>query len=236
MRSRYNFAGGDRGKYYKRYRQGVSVHVLDSKGRRIMRDDVIFIDIDTQHDFMDEEGALAVPGARAIRSNLERLTEVACERGVRILASEDAHAADDPEFEEFGRHCVKGSPGAVKIDETRVEGALRVPSSGEIDGGVEAALAAPQVVVEKQVLDAFSNPAVDEMLRALPEARVVLYGVATEYCVGSAARSLRERGRDVTLVTDAVKGITEEAAEKTLAELRGLGVETATTDEVLARL
>jgi nicotinamidase/pyrazinamidase len=201
-----------------------------------MRDDVIFIDIDTQHDFIDEGGALAVPGAAGIRSNLKRLTDAAREKGVLILASEDAHAPDDPEFEEFGPHCVKGSPGAVKIDEARVEGALRVPSSGELDGGVETALASPQVVVEKQVLDAFSNPAVDEVLGALPEAKVVLYGVATEYCVGAAARSLRERGRDVTLVTDAVKGIAPEAEQRTLGELRGLGVREERTDEVVSRL
>lgn len=205
-----------------------------------MRDDLVFLDIDTQRGFMDEDGTLPVPGAREIRGNLRKLTGAALSSGVRILASEDAHPEDDPEFERFGRHCVKGTADALKIDETRVEGHLRVPAGVEMPGSDialnDAALAARQTVFEKETFDAFSNPALGEVLKALPNARVVVYGVATEYCVAAACRSLLKRDRDTALVTDAVRGVSPEDHERTLAELRGLGVRMTTTDEVLAEL
>ena len=34
----------------------------------------IFYDVDTQNDFMKEDGALYVPGAESIKENLEKLT------------------------------------------------------------------------------------------------------------------------------------------------------------------
>jgi len=201
-----------------------------------MRSDVLFFDVDTQRDFMDEQGALAVPGAAAIRPNLRRLAQAARRLGIPVIASEDAHDPDDPEFADFPPHCVKGTPGARKIEETSREDALRVPVSGELPAPPREALARGMVVLEKKTLDVFTNPAAEKLLAALPGARVVLYGVATEYCVKAAAEGLLRRGRRLEVVTDAVKGVDEEAHRQTLAGLAAAGARLLTTGEVLAGL
>jgi len=56
----------------------------------------LFLDIDTQHDFMDPDGKLSVPGAAEITGNLARLTQFAVEHGIPILSSADAHQRGDP--------------------------------------------------------------------------------------------------------------------------------------------
>jgi nicotinamidase-related amidase len=61
----------------------------------------VFVDVDTQVDFLDPAGALFVPGSTEIVPNLARLTRFAREHGIPILASADAHTPDDPELTSF---------------------------------------------------------------------------------------------------------------------------------------
>src|SRR5437899_5190182 len=91
---------------------------------------VIFWDVDTQVDFMHQDGKLYVPDAESIIPNLKRLTDYAHAHGVRIVASADDHVpghrelSATPDFREtFPLHCMRGTPGQKKIPET----ALRTP-------------------------------------------------------------------------------------------------------------
>lgn len=201
-----------------------------------MRTDVVFIDVDTQRDFMDEDGALAVPNAAGIRENLRRLTEAAGQFGMPVIATVDTHTPDDPEFEQFGRHCVAGSHGAEKIEETSMSEAARVKLGDLPPRGAEEALEKGQVIVEKNTLDALGTPAADALLKALPQAGAVVYGVATEYCVKRAVEKLLKLERKVLVVKDATRGISEEKHEQTLDELTAKGAGLATTAHLLDRL
>ena len=80
---------------------------------------VVFWDVDTQIDFMEPAGKLYVPGAEEIRLNLAYLTNMGS--GVRLSGSVDAHAPHDPEFNEWPEHCVYGTPGQLKIQDSSVE-------------------------------------------------------------------------------------------------------------------
>jgi len=201
-----------------------------------MRKDVVFLDIDTQFDFMEEAGALAAPHAREIRPNLRRLTQAALAFGVPVIATEDAHAPDDPEFADFSPHCVAGTAGAEKIEETRLPDAVRVRHDQPIPGGPQNALCRGRVVLEKVTTSPLSNRTADLLLDALPEAVCVVYGVATEYCVKNAAARLLERGRKVIVPTDAVTAISPEEGKSALEALRRDGATLTSTDEVLAAL
>src|SRR3981081_1310085 len=69
----------------------------------------VFVDVDTQIDFMLPHGNLYVPGAETIIPNLERLMAFAREHDVPVISSVDAHSAHDEEFRDFSPHCVKGT-------------------------------------------------------------------------------------------------------------------------------
>src|ERR1700693_4949192 len=89
---------------------------------------VIFWDVDTQVDFMLPGGKLYVPGAEKLIPNLKRLTDAARERRVFMLGDACLHTPDDPEFERFPPHCVRGTAGAEIIPETRADKILMVPN------------------------------------------------------------------------------------------------------------
>ncbi len=197
----------------------------------------LFWDVDTQHDFMDADGALPVPDAEAIVANLRRLTRFAASAGIPVIASADAHSPDDPEFEEFGPHCVAGTPGQAKIDATAPERS-QVAAEDRLEAQAEqlAAGELAQLVIEKQDLDVFTEPATDDLLDLLQPRRVYVYGVATEYCVLRTVRGLRKRGYATSVIADAVKAIEPEQGRKALAEMRELGAAMAEASEALEAL
>ena len=146
---------------------------------------LFFADIDTQRDFMLPEGALYVPGAERIIPKLKRLFEFAVKNGIHILSSADAHSSDDVEFKQFPPHCIYGTNGQQKLEETLLPRPL-VLQNREIDRNlVDAVQKHLQIIVEKQTLDLFDNPITARLLKILPK-RAVVFGVATEYCVQAA--------------------------------------------------
>jgi nicotinamidase/pyrazinamidase len=201
---------------------------------------IIFWDVDTQVDFMLPGGKLYVPGAEKLIPNLGRLTDQARKDRVFLVSDACVHAPDDPEFQRFPRHCVRGTPGAEIIPETIARRFLILPNRRE--ASVPRDLSSyQQVILEKQTLDVFDNPHTETVIERLKEftnadAEFVVFGVVTEYCVRCVARGLLERGRRVALVEDAIKTLKTEDGHSALAEMKSLGARMINTREAIDEL
>ncbi len=195
------------------------------------KNDLLFFDIDTQYDFIMPGGNLYVKGAEEIIPNLEKLTSFAIENDIPVFASADSHPEDDPEFEQFPPHCLTGSAGNRKIKETYLPNAVVLRYSDEkSDLNLDNLNG---IVFTKNTFDVFSNPFVEELLKEINPVNIILYGVATDYCVKAAAESLLQRGYDVSLVSDAVKAVDENEGVKVLGNLKKRGVKLVKTADVL---
>ena len=194
---------------------------------------VVFLDIDTQIDFMLPEGNLYVPGAEELLPLYEQISSFALEKGITVLASADAHHADDPEFSQFPAHCVKGRPGQQKVKETNPT----LFFTEENDGmpAAEENFALKHVLFEKQSFDVFSNPKIDEYLESLKPDKIVVYGVATDYCVKAAVESLLERNCGVILLTDGIKAVDPAQHDAIVNDLQQKGAELCTFEEFIGR-
>jgi nicotinamidase/pyrazinamidase len=212
----------------------------------------IFVDVDVQRDFCDERGALFVAGSP--NDAFRALTRYAVARGLPILGSVDSHAFDAWEFASsettgpngerpnFPDHCVKGTAGWLKVEGTLPPRFRFVPNQ---PGAPVAALARElasgkthALYFEKEVYSLFVNPNAEPLVALLareldPDPELVVYGVATDYCVKAAALGLCDRGYRTTLVTDAVAGITSEGTRAALDELGARGVRLATVGEIV---
>jgi nicotinamidase/pyrazinamidase len=191
---------------------------------------LVFLDVDTQVDFMHPNGKLHVPHAEEIIPNLAELMLWARHHKIPVISSADTHAPDDPEFAQWPPHCVAGTPGQRRIAETRFPDAVVVENR-------PGAFQAPpewvgQLIVEKRVYDLTTNVNFDAVLASLGQPRFVVFGVATEYCVRSAVLALRKRNLPVSLVLDAIKPITEEGGRKAIEEMAAAGAELVTTAEI----
>lgn len=189
----------------------------------------IFVDVDTQIDFMFPAGALFVPGAETVLDNIARLNRYGAQRGSVVISTMDAHAEDDPEFKQWPPHCVVDTTGQLKPAATLLDKRVVVQNvTGAVDVG-----GAQQILLEKQKLDCFTNVNLTGLLQALAADRYVVYGVVTEVCVKFAAVGLLATGKRVELVTDAVRSLTDKAASEMMREFEANGGHLTSMDAVL---
>lgn len=194
--------------------------------------EVAFLDVDTQVDFMNPGGKLYAQGAEAIKPQLAQLVELARAQQIPLVSSVDAHAEDDPEFEQWPPHAVVGTPGQAKIDETLTGDERYVPNQP----GAE--LPDPgrcHVVLEKQALPVFQNQHAEAVFAATGASRFVVFGVVTECCVKEAVLGLLARGYQVEVVEDAIWPIEPAGGEAALAEMTAQGATRVKTADILAQ-
>lgn len=194
---------------------------------------VVFWEVDAQADFMLPGGKLYVPSAEKIVPNLKRLVDAAAEAGVFLVSSGDAHPEDDPEFQRFPPHCLRGTPGARIIPEGLTKNPRTIPNdpSRKLP---EDIFDSAQAVLEKQTLDVFDNPHASELVERLGDVEYVVFGVVTEYCVRCAAKGLLERGRKVSVVEDAIETLDPADGRRALDELQRLGARLITTEQAIS--
>jgi nicotinamidase/pyrazinamidase len=192
-------------------------------------------EVDAQADFMLPGGKLYVPGAEKIVPNIHRLIDAARETKALVVSSRCAHSENDPEFETFPPHCIRGTAGAEIIPEGMLQ-SFRVLANDPKALLPADILSSPQIVIEKQMLDVFSNPHTAELVEQLGNARYVVFGVVTEYCVQCAAKGLLARGREVAIVKDAIETLKPEEGRRVLEELKAQGVKLISTDEAIRTL
>jgi nicotinamidase/pyrazinamidase len=176
---------------------------------------LVFVDIDTQRDFLDPAGALHIAGSDAVVPNLARLTGFARARGIPVLATACAHTLEDDELRRFPPHCLIGTPGQARIAATDWPGGEVLTPDALHFGDLPHHL-----TIEKRAFDVFCHPDADRLIglyrRVHPT--FVVYGVATDYCVKAAVCGLLNRGSSVALVVDAVHAIDPSAEPALLTE------------------
>jgi nicotinamidase/pyrazinamidase len=164
-----------------------------------------FFDIDTQNDFVLPGGALYGPGAERIIPRVAALNHYAGEHGIVLISTMCAHREDAKEFQVWPPHCIVGTVGQQKPAATLL------------------ADRAKQIIVEKDDLDMFSNPAVLPLLDKLGIDECFVYGVFTEYCVKCAVMGLLKTGRKVWLVTEATAHLSEAEGERVVRDFLDAG-------------
>ena len=196
-------------------------------------------DVDTQVDFVQPDGKLAVPDAPAAVPAMARLVAAARAAGIPHVASADDHELTDSELSEapdfsttYPPHCLRGTRGAEKIAETRQDDPVPLALT-EVP---EHWLQGREFLLLKKSFDVFTNRNADRLLQLLDPDEVIVFGVATDVCDDAAIRGLLERGRAVTFVEEASRGLDEARTSACLAAWREAGVRFATVDEVAAGL
>ena len=194
---------------------------------------IFFLDVDTQRDFILRDGALYVPGAERLIPKLRRLFDFARKNELTVLSTTDAHIPDDPEFKQFPPHCVQGTEGQRKIDDTLMPRPLILENKPVDRNLMDAVRKHQQIIVQKQTLDAFDNPVLEKLLRVLPS-RAIVFGVTTEYCVKMAALGLRRLGIKTAVVSDAIRALAPESGDEAIEEMRKAGCEFITVETLVS--
>lgn len=180
--------------------------------------------VDVQNDFADPRGSLAVRGAERVIPVVNTLVEQAAGAGRVVLYTQDWHPPDTPHFAKDGGiwpvHCVAGTWGAELCPELRVAGEVLRKGIGGEDGYSGFSVRDPAT-------GATSSTGLAEMLRARSVDRLVVVGLATDYCVKATALDAVAAGFSVQVVRSAVAAVDVQVGdgEGALAEMVAAGVE-----------
>jgi nicotinamidase/pyrazinamidase len=164
-----------------------------------------FFDIDTQNDFVVPGGALYGVGAERVIPKVAALNRYAGDHGIPLISTMCAHSKDSKEFQVWHPHCIVGTIGQQKPAATLLADRKK------------------QIIIEKDDLDMFSNPAVLPLLDKLGIDDCYVYGVFTEYCVKCAIMGLLKTGRWVSLVTEATAHLSQTEGERVVADFLAAG-------------
>src|SRR5262249_34027907 len=148
---------------------------------------LVFVDIDTQRDFLEESGALYVPSSLSILPNLARLSRLAERRRIPVVATACCHSADDPELSQFPPHCMAGTAGQARVAATACPDSVILGADARLEGPLPRHL-----TLQKHSFDVFSRPDTGALIARYDERKptFVVYGVATDYCVRAAVEGL----------------------------------------------
>lgn len=197
---------------------------------------LVFWDVDTLHDFMKSEGKLYVNEAEEIIPTVGALTGFAHAHQVPVVATADNHDPSDAEISDspdwqvtFPPHCMRGTPGQLKIPETELSHPLVIdPEPQDPQALAQRVLnQRGDFLLHKHTVDVFSNANTVTLLRALEPEACGIYGVATDFCVRYVVEGLLRHapGCRLFLVTDAIRAIQPEQGTRLVAGWRERGVE-----------
>lgn len=86
--------------------------------------------------------------------------------------------------------------------------------------------------VGKEAYSGFDNTNLDEQLKTRNIKKLIVSGVATDYCVGNTALDAAQNDYEVIVVQDAVRGVAPESTNKMLQEFTKHNIKYLTLDEL----
>jgi len=191
--------------------------------------------VDVQADFTElKSGSLAVPGTDAqYISTVQRSTQRFFQQGLRLYYTQDWHPADHVSFftnnpgteplqikEIDGRpqvmwppHCVQNTPGAMIL--ITADGPART-----VQKGMDPKFDSYSGFAD----DGGHKTDLDNLLEEDGIKKVLVYGLATDYCVKATALDAIAAGYEVDLIIDLCRGVSPDTTASALEEMEANGV------------
>ena len=179
--------------------------------------------VDVQNDFADPEGSLYVKGAGEVVEAVNRLVEKSQKEGWPVFYTQDWHPETTPHFAKDGGiwpvHCVGGSRGADFHPDLIVEG-VSVRKGGAGEDGYSG-------FTMRDLTEGEDRPtALDSLLREEGISKVVVVGLALDYCVKDTALDAVRLGYkvEVPLGATAAVNLSPDDGDKSISALQAAGV------------
>ena len=160
--------------------------------------------VDLQNDFADPHGGLYVRGGEEVLPLVNDEIRQATEAGALVVFTQDWHPPTTPHFAKDGGvwpvHCVAETWGAELVPGLDVAGpVIRKGVAGE-DGYSGFSVRHPVTGEE-------DTTGLAELLRSHDVERVVIAGLATDYCVKETALDSAKQGCVTTVLARAIRAV-----------------------------
>ena len=180
--------------------------------------------VDVQNDFADPAGSLSVSGGEEVIPVANREIERALDAGALVVYTQDWHPESTPHFQKDGGiwpvHCVQGTWGADFHPDLKVVGEIVRKGTGGEDGYSGFTVRNPRS-------DEVEGTALESILRARGVERLVVMGLATDYCVKETALDGAAKGFDTVVLLEGIRAVDLRPGDgdRALDEVKRAGVD-----------
>ncbi len=185
--------------------------------------ETVLVVVDVQNDFADPDGGLSVADGAAVVPVINQQIAAAKEGGGHVVYTADWHPASTPHFAKDGGiwpvHCVADTWGSEFHPNLVVDGpVVRKGSNGE-DGYSGFTMRDPQT-------EETTPTELAAMLGEWGATKLIVTGLATDYCVKATALDGLSEGFSVHLIRDAVRSVDLEDGDgdRALTDMESAGV------------
>lgn len=181
--------------------------------------------IDVQNDFLPR-GNLGMPHGCEVIPRLNNYLRIFITHHLPIYATRDWHPPKHCSFHSQGgnwpSHCVAGTFGA------KFAATLQLPDS--------TIVVSKATMPKKDAYSGFQHTNLDASLRLAGIQRLLIGGLATDYCVLNTVRDALDLGYHVYLLIDAIRAIDAQPGDglRALNEMKNLGAQFITLQKVAA--
>ncbi|HDG97585.1 MAG TPA: nicotinamidase [Desulfobacterales bacterium] len=191
--------------------------------------------VDVQGDFTTwKHGSLAVPGTdENFVKNVEQATRGLANCGLLIFGTQDWHPANHVSF--YTNH-----PGKKPFDVIKINGKTQVLWPPHCIQGTENA----RVLVDNNLFlaivkkgkdprydsysgfqdDGGAKTEMDEILKRNGITKVIVYGIATDYCVKATAIDAANAGYKVMVIESLCRGVAPDTSKAAIQEMKSKGI------------
>ena len=181
--------------------------------------------VDVQNDFADPAGSLSVASGEAVVGHANSEIAMAQGAGALVVFTQDWHPESTPHFAKDGGiwpvHCVADTWGAALHPD------LAVPDDApRVRKGVNGEDGYSGFTMRDPVTGETIPTELERLLRDRAIGRVVVVGLATDYCVKATALDAVRLGFGASVLVDAVAAVNLEPGdgERALEAMREAGV------------
>ena len=164
----------------------------------------VLVVVDLQNDFADPAGSLSVAGGDAIVPVVNAEIEAARAAGALVAWTQDWHPPSTPHFAKDGGiwpvHCVRDTWGA-ELHRELLAGAPIVRKGANGEDGYSG------FTMRDPVSGATIPTELEPLLRDRSIERVVVCGLATDYCVKATALDAAALGFETAVLVDAIRAV-----------------------------
>ncbi len=178
----------------------------------------VLIDVDTQKDFLTEQGTCCIRNHRRVLANIRRMMAWARKNNIRTISTCRIHESSNGNIS-----CIAGTPGQHKVSYTLRENRRIFPADGSTDLPREIFREYDQVILHKRCINPYDEPRADRMLSEIRADEFVIIGSVAEEGVKYTALGLLVRERNVTIISDAVGSLDKHAGEIAFRQMEAKG-------------
>jgi nicotinamidase/pyrazinamidase len=160
--------------------------------------------VDVQNDFADPGGSLYVKEGEEVVPVANQEIDRALAAGASVIYTQDWHPSSTPHFQKDGGiwpvHCVQRTWGAEFHPDLNVKGEVIRKGTGGEDGYSAFTVRDPKTGAQE-------GTDLEPLLRTRGIEKLVIVGLAADYCVKESALDGRSKGFDITILLNGVRGV-----------------------------